>query len=153
MKKNNNLRRAQLDRFFEQLQKLNLMRPKLGWVKEVREALGMSMQDLAIRLGTIKQRIERIEKDELSGRVTMDSMQKVAEALNCSFIYFLVPKQSLDETVNAQAQKVAEHITKSVEKTMRLELQGSSEKERKQAIESIKNRILTEDRRKLWRKK
>ena len=94
MGKNNKLRREQLDRFFEELKKVNLKRPKQGWLKEVRQALGMSMQDLALRLGTIKQRIQRMEKDELPGKVTMDSMQKAAEAMNCEFVYFIVQKQA-----------------------------------------------------------
>ncbi len=153
MKNNIILRRSQLDRFFEQLKQVNLAKPKQGWVKEIRESLGMSMQDLGSRLGVIKQRVERIEKDELSKKVTLETMHKAAEAMDCRFVYFLVPNSSLDQAVKDQAQKVAEEMSKMVEKTMRLEDQGASEKGRKQGIEMIKNKLLSENYKKLWRKK
>jgi predicted DNA-binding mobile mystery protein A len=89
MKKNSRLRRAQLDRSFIELKTLNLRTPKKGWLKEIRESLGMSMKDLAERLGTIKQRIERIEKDEVASKVTLETMKKTAEAMNCDFVYFI----------------------------------------------------------------
>ena len=153
MKKNLNLRRSQLDHFFEQLKQVNLAKPKQGWVKEIRESLGMSMQDLGSRLGVIKQRIERIEKDELSKKVTLETMHKAAEAMDCQFVYFLVPNSNLDQAIQDQARQVAEDMSRMVEKTMRLEDQGSTEKARKQRVELIKNKLLSENYKKLWRKK
>jgi predicted DNA-binding mobile mystery protein A len=111
------------------------------------------MQDLGLRLGTIKQRIERIEKDELSKKVTLETMHKAAEAMNCQFVYFIVPNTSLEQTVSDQVQKVADEMGKMIEKTMQLENQGSSEKGRKQMVEMVRLKLLSGNYKKLWRKK
>lgn len=151
MKKMKSLRRSQLDQFFESLKALNLKLPKKGWVKEIRETLGMSMQDLAHRQGTIKQRVERIEKDEVSKKLTLESMQKVANALDCEFVYFLVPRSSLQTTLNEQAQKAAAEIVKNVNQTMNLEAQGTSEKSKRALVNKLAQEMLLKGDRKIWR--
>lgn len=153
MKKNRRLRRAQLDRFFTQLKTLNLRTPKKGWIKEVRESLGMSMKDLADRLGTIKQRIERIEKDEVASKVSLETMKKTAEAMNCDFIYFVVPKNSLEETLKDQGLKAAQKILKQVGKTMALEAQSTSTLSQKKLIENLAQEMLLNEDRKIWKEK
>ncbi len=153
MKKNSGLRRSQLDRSFMDLKTINLRTPKKGWIKEVRESLGMSMKDLAERLGTIKQRIERIEKDEVAAKVTLETMRKTAEAMNCDFIYFVVPKNSLEETLKDQALKTAQKILKQVGKTMALEAQSTSNLSQKKMIENLAQEMLSKDDRKIWKVK
>jgi predicted DNA-binding mobile mystery protein A len=120
-----NLRRQQLDRFFENAQEvLKSDRPKQGWIKEIREALGMSMQDLASRMGVIGQRVNALEKAELTGKVTLESLQKAADAMDCEIVYFAVPKSSLENTIEAQKKTIANIVSKEVEKTMALENQN-----------------------------
>ena len=153
MAKSNELRRRQLDRFYNELKKLNLKRPKKGWVNEVRNALGMSLEDLGKRLGTIKQRVQAIEKSELEGRVTVESLQKAAEAMGCEFIYFIVPKDSLEGVIEAQAESVARSMLSQVDKTMKLEKQGLESSEQRKAIEDMKKKILTKNLNKLWKLK
>lgn len=125
---------------------------KKGWVKEIRESLDMSMADLGMRLGTIKQRIERIEKDELSKKVTLATMQKTAEAMSCKFVYFIVPNTSLDGIIKEQIQGMADEVLKVINKTMQLEDQKVAEAGRKQGAEILKNKLLSENK-KIWRKK
>lgn len=144
------LRRRQLDAFFTKLKGNNLAKPKKGWVREIREALGMRMSDLADRLETIKQRVERIEKDELSGKVTMRTMQKTAEAMDCEFVYFFVPRGSLQKAIEKQAEKKAQEIAKMVNKTMDLEDQSTSGYMRKLSIAEIHQRLILS--KKLWGK-
>lgn len=153
MKKNNRLRRAQLDRSFINLKTLNLKTPKKGWLKEIRESLGMSMKDLAERLGTIKQRIERIEKDEIASKVTLETMKKTAEAMNCDFVYFILPKNSLEEILKGQSLKAAEKILKQVGKTMTLEAQSTSNLSQKKMIENLAQDMLLKEDRKIWKEK
>lgn len=149
------LRRHQLDRSFEESKRFLLGRlPKYGWVNEIREALGMTMQDLADRLGVIKQRVDRIEKDELTGSVTLKTMQETAEALSCDFVYFLVPKgPGLQATLESQARKAAQEIVKNTEHTMELEDQGTSKKAQQRLIESLMQDLLMKEDRKIWRTK
>ncbi len=145
------LRRAQLDRQFEAAQGLRSVKtPKTGWVREVRTALGMSMNDLATRLGVIKQRIEGLEKNEVAGTVTIESLRKAAEAMNCDFVYHFVPKQGLQKTLESQANKVAEEIVKSSEHSMSLELQGTSKSAQKALVEEIAFELLRNEDRRIW---
>lgn len=153
MKKNSRVRRDQLDRSFVPLKTLNLKTPKQGWLKEIRESLGMSMKDLAERLGTIKQRIERIEKDEVTSKVTLGTMKKTAEAMNCDFVYFILPKESLEETLKGQSLKAAQKILKQVGKTMALESQSTSSLSQKKMIEDLAQEMLLKQDRKIWKEK
>lgn len=149
------LRRNQLDRFFSE-HKSNLLgkTPKYGWVKEIRQALGMTMQDLGARMGVIKQRIERIEKDEVSGKLTLQTLQESAEALNCEFVYFFVPKgEGLQKSLEDQARKTARDIVRSTEYTMQLEAQDTSRKSQQELMESIAFELLNKEDRRIWRSK
>ena len=153
MAKNSELRRRQLDRTFTKVKELNLERPKKGWVKEVRNALGMSMEDLGKRLGVIKQRIQTIEKSEVEGKITLESLRKAAKAMNCNLVYFIVPKASLEDTVENQAESIARGILANVDKTMALENQSIDSVEQERSIAQLKNKILTENFNKLWKLK
>lgn len=151
--KTSKLRRNQIDRYFHDNLFLTLAQtPKSGWVKEIRQALGMTMQDLAGRIGVIKQRVDKIEKDEVAGRLTLNTLQEAAEALNCDLVYFLVPKgEGLQKTLEKQAQAAARHIVLSTENTMQLEEQGTSKQAQNRLIESMAQELLfTEDRR-IWK--
>ncbi|WP_373999479.1 mobile mystery protein A [Bdellovibrio bacteriovorus] len=149
------LRRHQLDRFFRQSESvLSAKAPKNGWVKEIREALGMTMQDLGERLGVIKQRIERIEKDEVAGKVTLQTLNDAAGALDCELVYFFVPKgQGLQKNLEAQALKAAREIVKSTEHTMSLEAQDTSKQAQQHLLESVAQELLLKEDRRIWRTK
>ena len=148
------LRRTQLDRFFKDHKStLQIRRPKQGWVREIRQALGMTLQDLGLRLGVIKQRIERIEKDEVNGKVTLHTLQQTAEALNCDFVYFFVPREGLQKSLETQARKDAREIVRSTEYTMQLEEQGTSGLSQSQLLESLVQELLIKQDRRIWKTK
>src|SRR5579872_6350750 len=99
------LRLEQLDRALVPYRNLiGLARPKLGWVRAIREALGMSSPQLAKRL-RIKaaQSVEDMQKDEASGAITLQTLKRIADALNCELVYALVPRKSLHDTLRDQA--------------------------------------------------
>jgi predicted DNA-binding mobile mystery protein A len=125
--------------------------PGKGWIKEVRTSLGMSMQDLAKRLGVIPSRINRIEKDEIAGKVTLETMSKAAAAMNCEFIYFIVPKEgTLQSTIEIQAKKSASEILNSVNVSMSLEDQDTTKEAKEKMHNKIVHELLTNER-KLWK--
>src|SRR5271166_1780754 len=103
-------------------------RPPKGWVRTVRDALGMTTAQLARRLGVSQPRIVELEQSEMSGSVTLHTLQRAAEALGCHLVYALVPERPLAEIVREQADKVAERQTGAVEHTMRLENQAVQSK-------------------------
>lgn len=146
------LRRFQLDRTFSVSAYPKEGPPSKGWIHEIRNALGMSMQDLAFRLGVIKQRIDRIEKDEVKGKVTLETMQKTAEALGCDFVYYLVPKTSLQNHLEQRAHEVARELVLGTNQSMALEKQTLSGESVKILLEEMKEKLLAEERN-LWKSK
>ena len=104
-------------------------RPPKGWLRAVRDALGMTTAQLARRIGVTQPRIIELEKAEISGTVTLHSLQRAAEALGCQVVYALVPNRPLAEVVRARAELIAEKQLVSVRHTMSLEDQTVQDKE------------------------
>jgi predicted DNA-binding mobile mystery protein A len=148
------LSRVRLDRFFQDSASLFKSAPKSRqWIRLIREALGMSKSDLAARLETIPARVVRIEKDEELGKLTMETLQKAAEALNCEFVYFLVPKVSLQETIEQQAEKLAQTIVSEVDQTMALEEQRTNLAARIDLVKSLAQDLIHKNDRRIWKTK
>src|SRR5271156_7078401 len=98
-----------LDKRFATLRPLvKSPRPPKGWLRAVRDALGMTTAQFARRLGVSQPRIVELEQSEASGGVTLNTLQRAAEALGCRLVYALVPEQPLAETVRERAELVAE---------------------------------------------
>lgn len=93
--------------------------PKQGWISAVRQALGMTAKQLAERVGLSQPRIAKMELNE--NNLKISTMKKIAEGLDCDFVYGFVPKSSLQETINRQARKKVEAILSNVNTNMALE--------------------------------
>lgn len=118
-----------LDKRFSALRPLvNSPRPPKGWLRAIRDALGMTTAQFARRLGVSQPRIVELEQSEVSGGVTLKTLQRAAEALGCRLVYALVPDQPLEDTVRARAELIAARQSSAVEHTMRLEDQAVTTK-------------------------
>lgn len=95
--------------------------PAGGWIRAVREALGMSATQFAERLGVARQTAQEQEQNEIDGSIGLSTLRRAAEALDCQLVYAFVPKTSLNESVRAQARKVAMAELSRVDQTMLLE--------------------------------
>jgi predicted DNA-binding mobile mystery protein A len=114
-----------LDKRFTGLRRLaQSPRPPKGWLRAIRDALGMTTAQFARRLGVSQPRIIELEQSEASGSVTLNTLQRAAEALGCRLVYALVPEKPLAETVRERTELLAERQLKAVEQTMRLEDQS-----------------------------
>jgi predicted DNA-binding mobile mystery protein A len=114
-----------LDKRFTGLRRLaQSPRPPKGWLRAIRDALGMTTAQFARRLGVSQPRIIELEQSEVSGSVTLNTLQRAAEALGCRLVYALIPEKPLAETVRERAELIAERQLKAVEQTMRLEDQS-----------------------------
>ncbi|MBE0502070.1 MAG: mobile mystery protein A [Desulfuromonadales bacterium] len=128
--------RNQLDKTFAQLSNLKTLQPPVkGWLRAIREALGLSGKELGERLGVSQPRIVQLEKDEISGALTLKSMRQAAEALDCLFVYAVVPRSSLDDIILQQARKVAGKRLSRTSHTMLLEDQAVSADEQQKMLE------------------
>lgn len=103
-------------------------RPPRGWVKAVREALGMSTGQLARRMNVSQPSIVALERSEAADRIQLDTLRRAAEALDCTLVYALVPNRPLDEVVMTRAREVAAAGLTAVEHSMRLEDQAVTRK-------------------------
>jgi len=109
--------------------------PPTGWVKAVRLALGMSLQQLANKLSITKQSTQEIEKREKDGSITIKSLRQAAKALDMDLVYGFVPNDgSLDALIERKAKELAVKIVKRTSNTMKLEGQENSEARVKKAI-------------------
>jgi predicted DNA-binding mobile mystery protein A len=97
--------------------------PRLGWIRAVRDALGMSAKDLATRLGVTGYAVRSFEERERTGGVRLDSLRRAAEAMDCTLVYAFIPNGSLEETVQRQARSILEEQVGRVQQTMALEAQ------------------------------
>jgi predicted DNA-binding mobile mystery protein A len=141
----------QLSKRFEELKPLAKMaRPSRGWIRAIRDALGMTTSQLAQRLGVQQPRIIELEKTEATGNITVKSLERAAEAMGCRLVYALVPIKPLTQTIEERAIHLAQQKLASVDQTMRLEAQGVNDKaSRKEAMQQIIDELLRRPAR-LW---
>ncbi|MBC8089383.1 MAG: mobile mystery protein A [Phycisphaerae bacterium] len=95
--------------------------PRGGWLRAVRKALGMSMDDVAERLGITRSSVARMESSEQRETIQLDTLRRVARAMDCELAYVLIPKASLEQTVKKQRNKAAQQLSDKVRVHMALE--------------------------------
>jgi|ERR1022692_2718879 predicted DNA-binding mobile mystery protein A len=117
--------RAQLDARLAKLRPAlgQAIIPHGGWLKAVRESLGMSAEQLGHRLGISKQTVLQQEGNEARKALTLASLDRAARALGCRVAYAIVPERSLEAAVDERARLVAERRLERVAHSMRLEEQ------------------------------
>lgn len=116
--------------------------PKEGWLRTVRTALGISGTQLGKKLGVTKARISKAEQDEPHGRVTLKTMQSMAEAMDCRFVYAIVPKQNVEAVIKQRAIEKARVQVKAASTHMALESQALNKEQLEFEIERIAAQII-----------
>jgi predicted DNA-binding mobile mystery protein A len=145
------LARKQLHRRLTPLRKAEgLARPPRGWIKAIREAMGMTTAQLGRRSGISQSRIPRIERGEVDSTLTMKTLRHVAEAMDCTLVYALVPNRPLDEMLRERAQAIADERVARTHHTMRLENQALTKAALKDERERLVAELLRGDPRRLW---
>ena len=121
--KNKNVMRRCLDRKFKAINKFKqlLEHPPQGWVKTIRQALGLNTIQLAIKMGITQPRVTFIEKHEES--LSIAKLREAAAALGCRLFYVLVPEEELEFTVKKMAYERNKKLVKSISHHMALEAQ------------------------------
>ncbi len=122
--------------------------PPKGWIRAIRDALGMSGAQLGRRMSVKAQSVSDIEKSEASGTIQLKTLRSAAEALDCVVVYALVPKSSLEDMVQGRAREIARKELVRIAHTMDLEAQGLSRELREEQIETyIRDHLRERD---LW---
>jgi len=119
--------RSQLDKRFNQIGPLSRFAvPVRGWIKAIREGLGMSSEQLAKRLGVKQPSVVAMEQSEAKGTIELATLRRVAEALDCTLVYALVPNKPLETIVRDRARILLRRRRAPVEHSMLLEDQAVS---------------------------
>lgn len=139
--------RLQLNKQFDEIKGvLKFDRPLLGWIKTLRNAFGMTAVQLAKRMKISQARVSSIESAEIEGSLTLNTMNEAAKALNCKFVYFLIPENNLDDIIKAQAIKVAIKNNKSHS----MGLENQSVEQEREFIEAETDALIFEESSKIW---
>jgi predicted DNA-binding mobile mystery protein A len=100
-------------------------RPEHGWLRAIRESLGLSMKDVARKLARTKSLIQQFEDAERDDRITLGSLRRVADVLGCTLVYAIVPKTgTLTELAEQSVRDQVVSDVHAVERTMALEDQA-----------------------------
>lgn len=134
---------------FANLQKVTP--PPTGWLKAIRSAIGMSLQQLSKRLSITKQSVQEIEQREKDGSITIKSLREAAKALDMQLVYGFVPNDgSLEALIDRKAKELATQIVLRTSNTMKLEDQENSKHRIEKAIEERATIIKNEMPKTLW---
>lgn len=128
----------------------DVQRPAKGWLRAIREALGMSGRQFARRLGVSAPWITALEKKELTGTVTINTMRQAAESLDCVFVYAVIPRESLEAIVRKRAEVLAEKRLARVSHSMLLEAQQLSDTEQQKALKAEVEALIRDMPKELW---
>jgi predicted DNA-binding mobile mystery protein A len=150
--RNNTLQFQQLNEKLDKFTALsNLVVPPIGWIKAIRNGIGMSMEQLGKKLSITKQAVMDIEKREKEGAVTLKAMQELAKAMDMQFVYGFIPNAgSLDQMIEKRALEIAKTIVQRSSSTMKLEDQENSKERIEKAIKERAAEIINKTPKILW---
>ena len=139
-----------LDQRFALVRNWSVARPSRGWLRAIRDALGLTTKQFAKRLGVSQPRIVALEKGEVDETVTLATLRRAAEALDCHLVYVMVPNRPLVDMLRERAEAKADEQLEGVGHTMRLENQALTPRDLKQERERLVTALLTGNPRRLW---
>ena len=126
-------------------------RPPQGWIKTIRMALGMTSGVLAQRVGDVSDSaIRKLELAEAEDAITLASLRRVAEALDCELQYALIPRLPLKQMLSEQASIVAGKQMERVSQTMALEDQKVRDSVTMAQKKLLMESLLAGSKRRLW---
>lgn len=132
-------------------QALDVPIPQRGWIRALRETLGMTTAQLARRLGkTAPQSIADIQDSEAAGTIKLNTLRDAAEAMGCRLVYALVPVRPIEEMRRQRAEEIAERELAPSSHSMRLEDQGLEATAEQRARERLVERLLRGRPQRLW---
>jgi predicted DNA-binding mobile mystery protein A len=120
---------SQFERRIKPIRKnLDNLNIKGGWIHYVRSILGIKLTTLAKLTKTTSSAVQQAEKREAQGKVTLETLNKMANAMDCEFVYAFVPKKEIRELVEDRAVKKARMILRNADMHMELEDQKVKQK-------------------------
>ena len=147
--------KLQFQQLNEKMDKLTVLQqiimPPIGWIKAIRNGIGMSMEQLGKMLSITKQAVMDIEKREKEGAITIKSMQEIAKVIDMKFVYGFVPNAgSLEQMIETRSLEMATKIVQRSSTSMKLEDQVNSKERIEKAIKERAAEIINKTPKILW---
>ena len=152
-KKKQGCQRNIVEQKVSRFSKFNEPVPPSGWVKAIRGSLGITIRQLAGRMGVGHGSISQLEKREPKKKVTLELLERAAAAMDCKLVYAIIPREvgtTLEDIIERRALETASKILKAVGHTMSLEAQGTTEKELQKQIERIARELKESGDPRIW---
>jgi predicted DNA-binding mobile mystery protein A len=144
------LAQHQLDETLDRWRTLPRSRPSGGWLRAIRQALGMTTRQLAKTVGVTQAAVVDAERTEAKGDITLATLQRYAAAFGCELSYVLVPKRSLQDTIEERAERIARDQVSRVRHSMALENQLTSKSHLEREVADLRKKLLDGERSRLW---
>lgn len=146
------LARKHLDRLFDQARVDSLRRrPPKGWIRAIRDALGLTVRQLAVRMGKTHSVLLRLERSETADTISLASLRAAAEAMDCQLVYAIIPNRRLEEIAERRARAQAGAHLARVNHSMGLEDQALTPEDLAEEQERLTADILNRGGSALWR--
>jgi len=124
--------------------------PEKGWINAVRKTLGLTFSQLGKRINTTPQVIKKFEQNEFEGKITLNTLKKIASSVDCRLVYAIVPNTSFENIIDTNAEKIAGKIINRVSDSMNLESQSIEKEEIQRQLDEIKFE-LKRNPKKIWK--
>ncbi len=126
--------------------------PQHGWIRAVRESLGLSAAQLAARAGIGTSTLLEIEGREQKEAVTIATLTRIARAMDCNLTYSIVPENAptLDALLDSRALQAARRIIARTASSMALESQTVDARETDAQTELLAKSLKEQNARTLW---
>lgn len=125
--------------------------PARGWLKEIREALGLTERQQAAHVGVTGAALHKSEQSEADERISLGQLRKMADHLDCDLVYALVPRKPLAKVVQRRAQQLANEEVRGVAHTMSLEDQRPADERIQKQVARRSEELLRGKWSELWR--
>jgi len=145
------LARKNIDKRLNMLRNMEgFARPPRGWIKAIRESLGMTAAQFGSRMGVSQPRSLEIEKNEAKGTLTLDTLDRAAQALNCRLVYALIPNNPLEDMIETRGRSLAKKRLSHTTHSMSLEDQAVNADDEKEALEKLVRQLAEKSGSELW---
>ena len=115
--------------------------PKVGWINFIRKTLGITFEQISNKLNTSAQVIKKFEQNEIEGTITLNTLKKVASAMDCKLVYAFVPDGSFEKNINTRIDRIANSLVSRISGSMSLESQLPNQDEILRQKEDINNHL------------
>lgn len=141
----------QLDKKLTTLRPYFHLMPNRGWIFYIRNALSVSTGNLAKLMGIKQPSVVAMEQREVDKTITLETLEKAANAVGCDLFYAFVPKDSFEKFIDSKRKELVNRVINETNLTMSLEEQGLSKKDLSEQKDLLMDDVRLKPLKQLWR--